>query len=127
MEPQTEDSIVQYYRDVLPLPNTFHQEVRSWQHLWAGDSDKPKTLTDTLQDARVCSMMYPNITTILHLLLSTSVTSCGVERAYSSLKFVNNPLSSTMSQDRSNALVLVYLHRDIKIDPQHIVDMFVRM
>lgn len=70
--------------------------------------------------------MYPNITKVLYLLLLTSVTSSSVERANSYLKFIKNPLRSTMGEDRFNALLLRYVHKDIHIDNHinKIVDKF---
>ena len=55
--PQTEDSIVQCHRDDLPSPNTFHQGIHLWQQLWTGESDKPNTPFETLQDLNICSMV----------------------------------------------------------------------
>ena len=80
----------------------------------------------TLLDDKTCPLMYPNITKILHLLLLTSVTSSSVERANSSLKYIKNPLRSTMGEDRFNALLLMYVHRDIQIVINKIVDKFAR-
>ena len=50
--------------------------------------------------------MYPNITKMIYLLLLTSVSASGVERANSSLKFIKNASRSTMGEDRFNALIL---------------------
>jgi len=54
----------------------------------------------------------------------TSVKSSSVERANSSLKYIKNPLRSTMGEDRFNALLLMYVHKDIQIDINKIVDKF---
>ena len=69
--------------------------------------DKPDSMEATLLDNK----MYPNITKILHLMLLTSVTSSSVERANSSLKYIKNPLRSTMGEDRFKALLLMYVQR----------------
>ena len=50
------------------------------------------------------------------------VTSAGVERAYSTLKLVKTVTRSTMHQDRLNALVLLHVHKDIKLDIKAIID-----
>ena len=63
--------------------------------------------------------MFPTITKILNLLLLTSVLkSSSTEWANSSLKLVR----STMGEDRLNALLLLYVHRDIKLDYDKIID-----
>jgi hypothetical protein len=88
--------------------------------------DKPDSMEATLLDNKTCPLMYPNITKILHLLLLTSVTSSSVERANSSLKYIKNPLRSKMGEDRFKALLLMYVHRDIQIVINKIVDKFAR-
>jgi len=86
--------------------------------------DKPDSIEATLLDNKTCPLMYPNITKIMYLLLLTSVKSSSVERANSSLKYIKNPLRSTMGEDRFNALLLMYVHKDIQIDINKIVDKF---
>ena len=56
-----------------------------------------------------------HITKIIHLLLLTSVTASGVERANSSLKFIKNASRSAMGEDRFNALILMYEHYDLEL------------
>ena len=82
-------------------------------------SNIPDTLSGTLANNQVY------IVKIIHLLL-TSVTSAGVERANSALKFVKNAFRSTMGEDRFNALVLMYVHKDIELDLDKIIDIFAR-
>jgi hypothetical protein len=78
-------------------------------------------------DPRACSTMFPTITKILNLLLLTSVLkSNSTERANSSLKLIKNVMRSTMGEDRLNALLLLYVHRDIKLDYDKIIDDYAR-
>ena len=46
------------------------------------------------------------------------------ERANSALKFVKTVHRHTMSHDRFNALVLLFVHRDIALDYNKIINMF---
>ena len=115
-----------FIKDDLPLPSTFDQELNLWRRQWNTQVEKPKDLSDTLTDSRVCTLMYPNITKILHLLLLTSVTSSTVERANSSLRFIKNSFRSTMGEDRFNALLLLFVHKDIEIDISKVVEMYAR-
>lgn len=126
LDSQSANDVLEYYKDDLPMSNTFDQELALWRRLWNTQSDKPQHLAATLQDSRSCPLMYPNITKILNLLLLTSVTSSGVERANSSLKFIKTASRSTMGEDRFNALILLYVHKDIPIDAESVVDMFAR-
>ena len=56
--------------------------------------------------------MFPNITRILSILMATSDTSATVERANSARRSIKTDFWSTISQDRFNALILMYAHRD---------------
>ena len=55
--------------------------------------------------------MFPNIVRILSIILRTSSASTSVERASSALRYVKTDFRSTMSEDRFNALLLLYVHR----------------
>ena len=63
---------------------------------------------------------------MLRLILVTPVTTATVERSNSSLRFVKNVYRNTMGEDRLNALLLLFIHRDIELDYEKIVDMFAR-
>ena len=82
----------------------------------------PITLEDTLLTFNKNS--YPNIYYIMCTLLLTPVTSSGVERAHSALKFIKTPHRSTMGQDRLVALMLLFVHRDIPLDYNKVIDKY---
>lgn len=83
----------------------------------------PHSLSETLE--QVNRKAYPNISTILQLLLAVPVAAATVERRDSALKYVKNELRSTMGQDRLNALILLYIHKDIALDYDAIIISFV--
>ena len=68
--------------------------------------------------------MFPNIVRILSIIFTTPATSAIIERANSVLRYVKNDFRSTMSEDRINALLLLYVHSDIKLDYKNIIDMY---
>ena len=51
------------------------------------------------------------------------VTSATVERANSALKSVKTQLRSNMVEDSFNSLIFLYIHRDIFLDYDKIIDM----
>ena len=51
-----------FFKDDLPLPTTFDQELNLWRRQWNTKVEKTKDLSDTLTDSRVCTLMSPNIT-----------------------------------------------------------------
>ena len=61
---------------------------------------------------------------ILNMLLLCPVTSAGVERANTSLRYIKNVYRSTMFEERLNALILLYVHRDIHPDYDKIINMY---
>jgi len=65
-----------------------------------------------MTDQKFCPVMFPNVNKILKLLLLVSTTAS----ANSSLRYVKNKMRSTMGQDRFNALMLLFVHKDIKVD-----------
>ena len=53
-------------------------------------------------------------------------TAATIERAHSSIKFVKNHLRSTMSEDHMNALMLLYIHKDLSLNYDQNIDDFAR-
>ena len=52
------------------------------------------------------------------------VRSAGVERSFSSMKYLKNRLRSTMSEDRLEALMLMYIQADVDVDLDMVIDEF---
>ena len=52
----------------------------------------------------------------------TPVTSATVERSNSSLHFVKSDFRGTMREDRLNALLLLFIDKDIALDYDAIID-----
>jgi len=121
-----EDTLLTFYGRDLPSKETFHHEVMMWKTLWGSSSTHPANITATLNDERVSRTTFPNLVTMLHLLLLTPVTSASVERANSALKFVKSDRRNRMGEGRLNALLLLFMHKDISIELEKVVDIFVR-
>ena len=51
--------------------------------------------------------------------------SASLERANSTFRYVKTNFPSTMSEDTFNALLLLYVHSDIKLDYKKVIDMYV--
>jgi len=56
----------------------------------------------------------------------TPITTCTVERSNSSLRFVKTVYPSNMGQERLNALLLLFIYRDIELNYEKVVDIFGR-
>ena len=93
--------------------------------MWSTQLTKPpSTLEETLLSQVYAPKSYPSIETILHILSITPVTASTTEQANSALKFIKSDRRSTMGQDRLNSLLLLYVHKDIKINYDAVVDLY---
>ena len=60
-------------------------------------------------------------------ILSTPITAAGVERANSTLRFVTNVYRSQMTEDRLNSFLLLYVHKDVVLNYDNIIDMSMQL
>ena len=117
------------YSGELPFSSSLLSEFHCWYIKWKdqekdhGLASLPITLHHTLPQT---SSMFPNIAVLLKILCTLPVTSCTSERAFSGLKRIKTPLRSTMGNERLSSLSLIYLHRDIAINVDKIIDEFAR-
>ena len=68
--------------------------------------------------------MFPNVTRILTILLTTASTSATVGTANSSLRYVKTDFRNSVTEDRFNALILMYVHTDIKLDREKVINRY---
>ena len=52
--------------------------------------------------------------------------SATIDRVYSLLKLVKNDLHSTMPEDGMNAVMLLYIHKDLSLNYDQVIDNFAR-
>jgi len=52
------------------------------------------------------------------------VTTATGERSFSALKLIKTYLRTSMQEDRLNALALLYINKDIKLDYSQVIDQF---
>ena len=69
---------------------------------------------------------FPNVYTCLHVLLVMPVSTAAAERSHSSLKIVKSKLLSRIGEGRLNALMLLYVHKDIELDYNKIIDRYTK-
>ena len=58
------------------------------------------------------------------MLATIPVSTATAERAFSELKLIKTYLRSTMGEERLNALTQLYLHKDIKLEINDVLDEF---
>ena len=97
------------FEDVLPQPSQLQNEVTTWKvHIGEQDlsDDEKKSLLFTCTFAANNNMYYPNIYTILSLLLTLPVGSCSCERSFSSLRRLKTWCRNTTTNERLDALAI---------------------
>lgn len=110
-----------YVDDLIGSIEEVRGEVALWKQFWKSQSHKPKTAIESLNHA---SAFYPNIKELLKIICVIPVTTCTAERTFSSLRRTKTYLRSTIGEDRLNGLMLLNIHRDIKIIPEEVIEEF---
>jgi hypothetical protein len=101
-------------------------EYDLWKQKWleAIENDLPANAIDALP---FCSEdFFPNIRILLTITATIPVTTATAERTFSSLKLIKTYLRTTMGQERLTGLALLYIHRDIAVTVDEIIDSFAR-
>ena len=69
--------------------------------------------------------LFPQISKFFRLLLTMPATSATSERSFSSLRHIKTYLRASMKQDRLNYLMMLYIHKDLKIDYMEVMKEFI--
>ena len=78
--------------------------------------------SQTLQHAN--PDLYPNVVTIITILLTMPVSTATPERSFSTMRRVKTYLRSTMKTERLSALALMHAYRDMPIDVEALIREF---
>ena len=90
---------VEYYSGDLPHPSVFSIEYEVWTRKWQCIDDSKKLPSRLFEVYSDCSRtQFPNIKSLLQIVLTVPVTSCECERSFSQLKILKTPTRSTMSE-----------------------------
>ena len=73
--------------------------------------------------------VFPNVTTVLRILLTIPITVASAERSSSKLKLIKTYLGSTMTQNRLAGLAQISIENDIASKPDYsaLIDYFANM
>ena len=113
------------YRADLQTREEFTLEVKRWKARWElypTDQVKQFHLCETLEP--VNKNLYPNIYSILKIVLTMPPSTATAERSFSVLKRVQTYLRSIMGQERLLALSLLHILRDIQLPLDAVVYKF---
>ena len=97
-----------------------------WPSYWLrheGDSLPYKTLGMLLSAKEIHT--YPSLE-VLQISTTGPVTTATNECSFSALSYLETYLWFTTKEDRLNGLVLLFVHRDLNINFEHVIDKFSR-
>ena len=89
---------VELYCADLPSPELFDQELTRWQdmHLHKPADKRPTTGASTLKECD--GYLFPNVSVLLQILCTLTVTSCECERNASTLRRLHNFMRAGMTE-----------------------------
>ena len=105
IEKLPESEIFEYYQSDLPGESSFSQEIHLWKQNWVNEKNIPTTLSETLKYMKNMKEIFPNITRVLSILLTTAANSAGVERANSAFRHVKTDFRSMMDEERLKGML----------------------
>ena len=108
------DKLYETYKTDLSEKRDFDNEILRWQTKWSHSTDKKTSDThrDSLQHAN--PNLYPNMVTIITILVTMPVSTATPERSFSTMRRVKTYLvRSTMKTERLAALALMHAYRGI--------------
>ena len=125
LQPSELSNLMEFYQHDFPSINSFEAELHLWCNKWKAT---PELAVDvnTLQKLLPYTDYdyFPNIHTLLRIILTLPVTSCECERSISVLRFLKTCLRSTMSQERLNGLAMLQYHKDMHLEAKEVAKEF---
>ena len=120
---------LELYRDDLPTPELFDQELACWRLKWQRKSDCaeqiPATCAATIKECD--PVLFPNTFMLLEVACTLPVTSCECERSGSTLRRLNTFMRASMGEERLSSLALIHIHYDKPIDLDMAVAFFAKL
>uniref|UniRef100_A0A8C5QC55 52 kDa repressor of the inhibitor of the protein kinase n=1 Tax=Leptobrachium leishanense TaxID=445787 RepID=A0A8C5QC55_9ANUR len=113
--------------NMVPVMETLLQgELSLWLTKWkrelSNQKDIPQTVLEVLD---LCDQdLFPTIRSLLLILATLPVSVASAERSFSTLRHVKTWVRSRMVEDRLNGLCLLYIHRDIPVNTDQVIELF---
>ena len=120
---EDEALVLEYYNEGLPSLSTFQQELKLWKRCLTNENNKRRSLSQVISviSENQIRKIFPRV---FEALLVTPATSASVERSNSALRYIKNIYRNSISESRLNALILICVHRYIKLYYDKIIDLF---
>ena len=93
--------------------DNFDAESKTWYDMWSNKSlNRQFKITDGMLDLLKDAEYFPAISNAILIALTLPVTTCTVERSFSTLRRVKTWLRSTMADNRLSGLCMMSVHRE---------------
>ena len=101
----------------------FDNEIVWWKARWAlAEGEKQNNLGDTL--SFTIEDLYPNVATVLTILLTMPVFTATPERSFSTMRRVKTYVRTTTLTERLSSLDLMHAYREMPIDLESVISDF---
>lgn len=121
--------VFDFYRDsghISSSISTFESEYEMWKERCKRFDlgEKEPTLVKALQ---FCSeVSFPETYKLLKIFATIPVTSATAERSFSALRLLKTYLRSTMGQERLTSLAMPYIHKNLDVKADEVLDEFAK-
>ena len=120
------DTVLKLYESDLPCTRSMDVELELWRTRWK-DAELAEDLNTPVKALPHADKDYfPNIHTLMLIMVTILITSCECECSCSLLRLVKYTLCTTMTEDRLNGLTVMQCHQNIELDPDEIIQEFAR-
>jgi hypothetical protein len=114
---------VRFYQSELACEAEVLNEYNQWKDfcLRMNQEDRPSLPLLALD---IVPSRLANINILLRIFCTLPVSTCTAERAFSAMKLIKSYLRNTMTDERLTALALMYIHPEIDINVEKVIDRF---
>ena len=96
----------------------------AWKQQWKSHGSSPVANTTIGALGHCQADVFPNVHTLLNILIALPVTTAEPERLFSKLNNTLTAISSIMSEERLESLLLLQVHRERKPTTKSLIDSF---
>jgi len=124
------EGVINKYRSLFQVsPSDVLKEYQLWRLKWRREKDQglpiPEAAVDVL--SKCDSDMFPSVRLLLLEILATFTCSNATgERSFSSLSLIKTFLRNRIGEERLNGLALMYIHKDIPVDVEHVITRYAK-
>ena len=118
---ETLKDAVDFYAPLLSSVSEIKEEIKRWKE-YAKRSDA----SDALSALAIVPPYLPNVKMLMQILCTLPISTCSAERSFSSLKYLKNYLRNRMNDDRLTGLALLYLHHEITVNVDDVINIFAK-